>query len=135
MKAALRANIDAMDGLRRMSSTSERVGMTAEARQYASGALFELDESTRHQRNVADTDDGTAAGGRIGTVELRMDFYQDQRECARLEHTRKIIKAQSCQTFLAEDIKATQIIQYSGFANFLFAKNLKEVSSPSSATL
>ena len=43
-----------------------------------------------------------------------------------LEHAAsECLVSSHSSNFLAEDIKATQIIQYSGFANFLFAKNLK----------
>ena len=70
-KAALRSHVDVMDGLRRLSSSSgdgDSVGMTVEARQYASGALFELDESARHPIEQGD-------GGRGEAVEHIMLSY------------------------------------------------------------
>ena len=68
-KVALRSHAGVMDGLRRVSSVSsseaDGMGMTAEARRYASGALFELDESTRHRQRV----DGSGTAGVVVVVE------------------------------------------------------------------
>ena len=64
-KLVLRSHVGVMDGLRRVSSSTEgSVAMTAEARRYASGALFELDASTRRHRaaSLAAGDDDGADG-------------------------------------------------------------------------
>eukprot|EP01048_Picozoa_sp_COSAG05_P028015 COSAG05_NODE_8467_length_701_cov_0.925249_1_plen_212_part_00 len=72
-KAALRSHVGAMDGLRRVANS---VGLTAEARQHASGALFELDESTRHQRPAASLskDGGGTASGIVEHVMLSYNW-------------------------------------------------------------
>ena len=62
-KVALRSHAGVMEGLRRVSSAESEcgAGMSVEARQYASGALFELDESTRQQRQASGDGGGVAA--------------------------------------------------------------------------
>eukprot|EP01048_Picozoa_sp_COSAG05_P009178 COSAG05_NODE_737_length_7636_cov_48.020433_2_plen_718_part_00 len=68
-KAALRSHVGVMEGLRRVSSSeSGSVGMTAEARQYASGALFELDESSRRQQRAAASSQVGEDGGMASVV-------------------------------------------------------------------
>ena len=63
-KAALRSHVGVMDGLRRLSSPEAATCLSSEARQYASGSLFELDESTRRQqRSAASEGDGTGSTG------------------------------------------------------------------------
>eukprot|EP01048_Picozoa_sp_COSAG05_P004418 COSAG05_NODE_237_length_13170_cov_25.700558_5_plen_1165_part_00 len=60
-KMALQAYAGAMEGLRRVAAADGSVGMSVQARQYASGALFELDESTRRaQRSGASAPQGAA---------------------------------------------------------------------------
>ena len=69
-KAALRSHAGVMDGLRRVSasvsssSEADGMGMTAEARRYASGALFELAESMRHRQRI----DGRGTAGAVVVV-------------------------------------------------------------------
>eukprot|EP01043_Picozoa_sp_COSAG02_P063924 COSAG02_NODE_9196_length_2292_cov_1.844961_1_plen_727_part_01 len=75
-KVALRSHAGTMDGLRRLSSKEDSVGMTAEARQYASGALFELDELTRRrQRPTQSSTDGDGAETTSVVVEHVMLSY------------------------------------------------------------